>query len=173
MDESKQGKTEKGYCNYSSTGTGSSSSVPAYRSIDYYDLYEIKTGNKLNSFKTLGNKNVYCPSVISTDTKEIIGDPDNTELFKQLSTYLKLPIPTPTPIVYTLMCDIHSGSYRIYILGEEGIPESYPNYGWPTMVQPQSVRDNTNAPKSARFLWKTAMGGPELPWSRGQAGVFQ
>jgi hypothetical protein len=41
------------------------------------------------------------------------------------------------------MCDIHSGSYRIYILGEEGIPESYPNYGWPTISSEGSKKIKT------------------------------
>jgi len=113
------------YCNYISSSVGSFS-VQAFQIVDYYDLYRAKTGDKLKSFVVQAKHPVYCPYSISIHQKQIKGDSDRIELFKQLSTYFHLP-----PIVYRLQCDIGlnldtgylTGDTSIQISGEQEGPE--------------------------------------------------
>jgi hypothetical protein len=116
---SRQSKWATGlYCNYSNAT--SSKSLPTYQVVNFYELYVASTGARLNSFQIPGKLPVYCWSTIGGYETEILGDPDDAALFKQLAVYLKIQIPTPTPFVYTLQCNIDGNLDNGNFSGVEG-----------------------------------------------------
>lgn len=132
QDKAKQRTVfDNGYCNYYAAGKGSFS-VPAYTVVDHYSLYAAKTGKNIKNFWVPGKDRVYCPTTVSINEKQIKGDSDMAGLFKQLSTYLKMSIPSPTPPVYTLQCNIRldldtghlQGVSGFTILGESMDPSN-------------------------------------------------
>lgn len=94
-DQEKQQKKFAGSCNYRDPN-GKIHNIPIKQIVEYYNLYVASTGQKIKSMQIPGEIRT-CPMSVPFTTTELVGSSDNDALFKNVSSYLQIPIPSPTP----------------------------------------------------------------------------